>query len=64
MFEARAAESERVGGPSRSWPPVVTAYLHWVGSYKRAAVSAALDFSLNGAVDELNKWIAVVDASH
>lgn len=63
VFEARAAESERAGEPGRSWPPIVSAYPHWVGSYEKAAASAQLELGLNDAVDELNEWIKAVDAA-
>jgi hypothetical protein len=63
VFEARAAETQRAGEPGRSWPPEVSTYPHWVGSYEKAAASARLELDLREAVRELNKWIDAVDAA-
>ncbi|MDO5617613.1 nucleotidyl transferase AbiEii/AbiGii toxin family protein [Kocuria sp.] len=63
VFSARAAECERLGEQGRSWPPTVTAYEHWVGSYDKAATSTQLGLTLHEAVSELNDWISDLDSA-
>ncbi|MGQ0632744.1 MAG: nucleotidyl transferase AbiEii/AbiGii toxin family protein [Sporichthyaceae bacterium] len=61
VFEGRAREAEQLGLQVRSWPPTVVAHSHWENDYARAAESAGITLSLNDAVGEVNRWIAVID---
>lgn len=63
IFEARAADATKLGRPSRTWPPVITAHTHWVSDYMRAAESAGIGLSLESAVAEANEWITAIDGS-
>lgn len=63
LFESRAHESEQLGLPTRSWPPIVKGHAHWSDDYARAAKSAGIDLSLDEAVAVVNAWIDEVDRS-
>lgn len=61
LFEARAAEVEELGRPTRLWPPTVAAHSHWGDDYTRAAASGGIELTIDTAVAELNAWIKDVD---
>ena len=63
VFDARAVEARRLRFPDRAWPPVVIAYSHWAEDFKRAAASAGVTLSLDGAVAEVNTWVTEVTNS-
>jgi hypothetical protein len=63
LFDARAAEARQLGFPDRAWPPVVTAYDHWVGDYSRAAETGGITAPLDEAVEQVNTWISQIDAA-
>lgn len=63
VFAARARDAAELGRPVRSWPPTVTGHRHWTGDYARAASDAGVTLSLEGAVEEVNRWIALISAS-
>lgn len=63
LFEARAAEARKLGRPERSWPPVAIAHEHWSRDYSVAATAGGVTVSLADAINELNTWIAQIDAA-
>src|SRR5271163_932774 len=61
LFRARADEAKQLGLPTRTWPPTVVGHTHWGDDYKRAAVSASIELSLEAAVAAVNAWIRQID---
>ena len=56
-FAGRADEAAQLGGKSRNWPTLLTAYPHWAKDYQHAAASANLDLPFQEAVARVNGWI-------
>ncbi len=64
IFNARAAEAEKLGLTPRLWPPVFVAYPHWPGDYAKAALSAGIAIPLEEAVAIINEWIKKIDEAN
>lgn len=62
VFAGRAAEAVQLRRVPRPWPPVIVAYPHWAADYARAATSAAVTLSMEGAVAQVNTWIGELSA--
>ena len=63
IFQTRAADAGALGIDVRTWPPRATAHDHWLTDFATAAAAANLAPSLAAAVDDVNAWIAVIDAA-
>lgn len=63
LFAARYAEAEELRLEPRPWPPQVVAYPHWHIDYASAAHEVGIDLTLEDAADQLNAWIAAIDAT-
>lgn len=63
VFQARADDAIALEREPRYWPPIVVAHSHWAEAYERAAASAGVDLPIEGAVAEVNAWIAELSRS-
>ncbi|MFV0317639.1 MAG: hypothetical protein ACK5O2_11855, partial [Microthrixaceae bacterium] len=63
LFAARCAEAEQLQLEPRPWPPQVVAYPHWHSDYAGATEEVGIDLTLDDAAEQLNEWIAAIDAA-
>lgn len=63
LFDARAADARTLGRAERRWPPRATALPHWPNDYETAARGAGVDLPLAQAIDDVNDWITLIDAT-
>lgn len=63
LFAARFAEAEQLQLEPRPWPPQVVAYPHWRRDYATSAQEVGINVTLEEAAEQLNEWIAFIDAA-
>lgn len=63
LFVARFAEAEDLQLEPRPWPPQVVAYPHWHSDYATSAQEVGIDLTLEDGVEQINEWIAAIDAT-
>lgn len=63
LFASRYAEAEQLQLEPRPWPPQVVAYTHWHSDYASATEEVGIDLTLDDAAEQLNEWIAAIDAA-
>jgi hypothetical protein len=64
LFVARAADARILSREERGWPPRVVAHPHWSNDYEKAARAAGIGRPLGQAVDDVNAWIALIEAAN
>ncbi|MBH0022603.1 nucleotidyl transferase AbiEii/AbiGii toxin family protein [Salinibacterium sp. SWN248] len=61
VFEARAAEAEKLGFTPRRWPPEITTWKSWAEGWQKPADQAAIKASLEEALATLNEWVKEIE---
>jgi len=63
LFAARASDARSLSRAQRGWPPAVVAHPHWTNDYAKAAHQGGVGVTLDQAVEQLNAWIARIEAA-